>query len=195
MHIPKLLQNTRKTAPTKHQNASEKWSTIDQKWVPELPRRPLGPEACFWICFWCFLESKWTPKWSQKRSNKYVLCACFSDTIVLRFLSDKWSLLVYLWSSFWSISELLKIRKMMLPCKREHHFRDPGSPKSIQRSIKKRLQKKIRKSRRFLFSLASFWLHFGSTKRGKIVPKTMWILSVFWSCPGGGHSSGIWLGT
>ena len=164
MYIPKLLQNTRKTAPTKHQNASNKWSTIDQKWVPELPRRPLGPEACFWFFFGCFLESKWSPKWSQKQSNKYVFFASFSDTVVLQFLSDKWSLLVYLWSSFWSISELSKIRKMMFSSfKREHHFRDPGSPKSIQRSIKKRLQQKYSEESspfvEFGSFLAPFWKH------------------------------------
>ena len=43
MHIPKLLQNTRKTAPTKHQNASNKMIKNRSKMSPGAP--PWTPRA------------------------------------------------------------------------------------------------------------------------------------------------------
>ena len=47
--------------------------------------------------------------------------------------------------------------KMMLPCKREHHFEGPGASKSEQTSIKKQYQKQIRK----ITVLYRFGDHFG----------------------------------
>ena len=83
-----------------------------------------------------FFGPKWTPKWSKQRSTKYVICACFVDTFFLRLLNEKWSLVVYFWHSVWGFSQLWEIMKMMLPCKREHQFRGPRHPTSIQNSLK-----------------------------------------------------------
>ena len=135
MYIPKLLQNTRKTTPktSKYlQQMIKKLSKMSPGAPPETPRA----RDLFLMSFLMFFGPKWAPKWSQKRSEKYVIFACFSDTVVLRFLSEKLSLLMYFWDSFWGFSQLWEIMKMMLPCRREHQFRGPRPPKSIQNPLK-----------------------------------------------------------
>ena len=63
--------------------------TNRSKMNPGAPPETHRARDLFLSTFLMIFEPKLTPKWSQKRSKKYVFFACFSDVVLLRFLSDK----------------------------------------------------------------------------------------------------------
>ena len=188
MYIPKLLQNTRKTAATKHQNASNKWSTIDQKWVLELPRRPLGQETCCWNLFWSFLEPKWIPKWSQNNPTSMFCLLAFP----IPFFFDFWAISDHFWCTcearfyqFWNF------RKSGQWCSRVSESIILGT-QGLQNQSKDPSKNDCKKRSGRVVVFCRVWLLFGSILEAQNEVKsfqTMWNLRVFWSCPGGGMPS------
>ena len=106
-------------------------------------------------------------KMSSKMEPESIHKICFLFAFPIPCLFDFRAKSYHFWRTceahFENFAELMKIMKMMLPCRREHHFRGPGPPKTNQKSIKKRYQKQMRKNYRFY----RCWLPFGSILASK----------------------------
>jgi len=76
MYIPKLLQNTKKQFQKTSKNLPKSIKN-QSKMSPGAPPETPRARDLFLRPFLMFFGPKWTPKWSQKRSKRYVFVCLF----------------------------------------------------------------------------------------------------------------------